>query len=106
MCGACGILQNGQDWTEGFGSREEAATLPPDRRLAERRRRMALINELLASTGVRLREQGRQLVLSGPTGATAVVTDLAHVWREADRLGRGEADPLRPGGAVGVGGAR
>lgn len=95
MCGACGILQNGHDWTEGFGS--GAGVLPPDQRLAERRRRMALVNELLAPAGVTLREQGRQLVLSGPTGKTAVVTDLAHVWREAGRLGRRPADPLACG---------
>lgn len=94
MCGACGILQNGQDWTEGFG--RSAPETAPHLRLADRRRRLALVNELLAPTGVSLREQGRQLILRGPTGATSVVTDLAHVWREADRLGRREADPLAP----------
>lgn len=92
MCGACGILQSGKDWTEGFGQSVPASA--PHLRLAERRARMALVNELLAPTGVTLREQGRQLILRGPTGATAVVTDLAHVWREADRLGRVKADPL------------
>lgn len=101
MCGACGILQNGKDWTEGFGqSATDAGTASaPHLRLAERRARMALVNDLLAPTGVTLREQGRQLILRGPTGATAVVTDLAHVWREADRLGRIKADPLADGGA-------
>lgn len=100
MCGACGILQNGKDWTEGFGQAESQVV--PHLRLAERRRRMALVNDLLAPTGVTLREQGRQLILRGPTGATAVVTDLAHVWREADRLGRGCADPLRADGKAGA----
>lgn len=97
MCGACGILQNGHDWTEGFGTGPRGDALPPHERLAERRRRLALVNELLAPTGVSLREQGRQLILRGPTGATAVVSDLAHLWRKADELGRGIADPLHPG---------
>lgn len=94
MCGACGILQNGHDWTEGFGVGARADELAPHLRLAERRRRLSLVNVLLVPTGVQLREQGRQMVLRGTTGRAAVVTDLAHVWREADRIGWTEADPL------------
>lgn len=92
MCGACGILRNESDWTEGFGS-TSAQSSGADR-LAERRRRIALVNELLSHSGLKLREQGRQLVLSSLTGKSTVVTSLSHVWREADRIGRQPPDPL------------
>lgn len=90
MCSACGILQNGADWIEGAAD----ADAPLHRRLAERRRRMALVNMLLEGSGVRLGEHGRQLVVRSATGQTRLVTDLAHVWRAADALGWREVDPL------------
>jgi hypothetical protein len=90
MCSACGILQHGFDWTEG--GVDPAA--PRHQRLAERRRRIDLVNLLLEGTGVRLDEQGRQLVVCGATGRTRLVADLAHVWTAADALGRRRADPL------------
>lgn len=90
MCSACGILQGGVEWIDGVTGDEEA----PHKRLAERRRRMALINMLLEESGVRLTEHGRQLVVRGPTGSTRLVTELAHVWRSADELGRRMVDPL------------
>ena len=63
-------------------------------RLAERQRRIALVNRLLARSGVRLSEQGRQLIVQSRTGRTKLVTDLAHVWAAADLLGRAGMDPL------------
>lgn len=90
MCSACGILQNGSDWIEGVAGEG----VPQHRRLAERRRRMALVNMLLDGSGVRLGEHGRQLVVRSATGSTRLVTDLAHVWRAADELGRRRVDPL------------
>jgi hypothetical protein len=66
----------------------------PDRRLAERRRRITLINMLLEGSGVKLTEHARQLIVRGPTGTTRLVTELAHVWRAADELGRQKVDPL------------
>lgn len=92
MCSACGILQGGVDWAEGVGSGDA----PPHDRLAERRRRLQLVNMLLEGSGVRLGEHGRQLVLRSATGATRLVTDLTHVWRAADEIGRRPADPLDP----------
>lgn len=93
MCAGCGILQNNQDWTEGFGLHNHSDR-PINERLAERRRRLALVNDLLKNSGLTLREQGSQLVLSSATGGSAVVSNLAHVWMEADRLGRRPVDPL------------
>jgi len=63
-------------------------------RLAERRRRMAIVNLLLQGSGVGLSQQGRQLIVRSATGSTRLVTDLAHVWRAADELGRQPIDPL------------
>jgi hypothetical protein len=90
MCSACGLLRGGAEWIEGVTDDEIAF----DRRLAERRRRMALINMMLEGSGVKLTEHGRQLIVRGPTGSTRLVTELAHVWRAADELGRRKVDPL------------
>ncbi len=96
MCSACGILRGGIDWIEGASDEQEA----PHQRFAARRRRMVLVNMLLEDSGVTLREHGRQLVVRGPTGATRLVTELAHVWRSADEVGRHKADPLDPAGGL------
>jgi len=96
MCSACGILRGGVDWIEGVIDDQQA----PHKRLAERRRRMVLVNMLLEDSGVRLGEHGRQLVVRGPTGATRLVTELAHVWRSADELGRRKVDPLDPSSSL------
>jgi hypothetical protein len=90
MCSACGLLRGGAEWIEGVIEGENAH----DRRLAERQRRIALINMMLEGTGVKLTEHGRQLIVRGPTGSTRLVTELAHVWRAADELGRLKVDPL------------
>jgi hypothetical protein len=96
MCGACGILGGGVDWIDSMIDDQQA----PHKKLAERRRRIALVNMLLEDAGVRLNEHGRQLVVRGPTGATRLVTELAHVWRSADELGRRKVDPLDPDGSL------
>lgn len=90
MCSACGILQGGRDWIDGPGGED----VPPHVRLGERRRRLRLINLMLAGTGVTLGEHGRRMVVRSATGTTRIVQDLAHVWRAADEIGRRPADPL------------
>jgi hypothetical protein len=87
MCGACGILGGGPDWLD----RADGAARP---RLAERQRRIELVNRLLAPSRARLSQQGRQLIVRGPTGQTKLVTDLAHVWAAADVVGPVGMDPL------------
>jgi hypothetical protein len=49
MCSACGLLRSGVEWIEGVTGDENF----PDRRLAERRRRITLINMLLEGSGVK-----------------------------------------------------
>lgn len=90
MCAGCGILQNGQDWTESFGTDISTS----HQRLAERRKRIALVNQLLAPCHLKLREQGRQLILSNATGKSVIIHSLPHVWREADKLSHIPANPL------------
>ncbi len=92
MCSACGLLRGGPEWIEGVTDDEAAS----DRRLAVRRRRIALINIILEGSGVKLAEHGRQLIVRSSTGSTRLVTELAHVWRAADELGRRKVDPLSP----------
>ncbi len=91
MCAGCGILQNSSDWTEGFGQDNDVAV---HEKLSARRKRLTVVNALLKDTGLTLREQGVQLVLSNWMGNSVVVTHLAQVWVEADKLGRKQPDPL------------
>jgi hypothetical protein len=90
MCGACGILAGGADWTDPVEGPLDAGRP----RLAERQRRIALVNVILAFSGVRLAGQGGQLIVRSPTGRTKIVTDLAHVWPAAEWLGHATIDPL------------
>ena len=94
MCGACGILGGGPDWVDRVDNPNGVGAAAGLTRLAERQRRIALVNRLLASSSVRLSEQGRQLIVQSRTGRTKLVTDLAHVWAAADLLGRTGMDPL------------
>ncbi|MCP2041489.1 hypothetical protein L1281_002089 [Neisseria sp. HSC-16F19] len=93
MCAGCGILQNNRDWTEGFGQHDNSR-LQAHERMAEKRRRIMLVNELLAPGGLKLSDRGGILILSGLTGKSVTVANLAHVWIEADRIGRVPPDPL------------
>jgi hypothetical protein len=86
MCGACGVLQGGPEWLECV-----ELNAP---RIAERQKRLGLVNKMLAASGVKVTESGGKLILRSMTGATRVVDDLAHVWRAVDEIGRRPADPL------------
>lgn len=86
MCGACGVLQGGPEWLECAG-----LSAP---RMAERQKRLKLVNRMLAASGTRVSESGGKLVLRNMTGATRIVDDLAHVWRAVDEIGRKPVDPL------------
>ena len=85
MCGACGLLSGGPEWIEQAGGRNP---------VAERQRRIALVNRLLAGSNVKLAAQGRQYVVRSATGRSLFVPDLTHVWAAADAIGRRRVDPL------------
>lgn len=85
MCSACGLLSGGPEWIEQVGGRNP---------VAERQRRIALVNRLLAGSNVKLAAQGRQYVMRSATGRSQFVSDLTHVWAAADAIGGRRVDPL------------
>ena len=94
MCGACGILGGGPDWLDRV---DNPSGVPHQAGLtlgAERQRRVALVNLLLRSRALGLREYGRRLIVASPTGRTEIVDDLRHVWMQADTMVDGGIDPL------------
>lgn len=86
MCGACGVLQGGPEWLDCVGF--------DGPRLAERHKRLRLVNRMLAESGVKISDSGGRLVLRSLTGATRVVDDIMHVWLAAAEIGRRPVDPL------------
>ncbi|MEZ5666095.1 MAG: hypothetical protein R3F55_01390 [Alphaproteobacteria bacterium] len=78
-------MSGGPEWIEQAGGRNP---------VAERQRRIALVNRLLADSGVKLSAQGRVYVVRSATGRSLFVPDLTHVWAAADKIGRGRVDPL------------
>lgn len=94
MCGACGVLAGGPDWTDRVGN---PGGIGHDERLtrgAERQHRVRLVNMMLKPGGARLIDCGSLMVLRGATGRTEVVDSLAHVWTAMDRVGPRSVDPL------------
>lgn len=87
MCGMCGLLQGAIHWSES-GSDPAGA----------RRRRLlqvALANRLLRLFRLRLDDfHGQSYVLSGPTGAVALVPDFGGVWPAAESLLGRPIDPF------------
>ena len=94
MCSACGILGGGPDWLDRVDNPSGVPHGTGLTRGAERQRRIALVNLLLRSASLRLREFGPRMVVASPTGRAEIADDLRHVWLQADRLGGGGIDPL------------
>ena len=94
MCGACGVLGGGAEWIDRAGNPDGVAAAPAVTRVAERQRRIALANLLLGARHIRLADLGNRLAVRGPTGRTAIVDSLMHVWAAADRMQRAPVDPL------------
>ncbi len=94
MCSACGILRAGPEWIDEIGNPAGTAGGTAPNPLAERQRRVALVNRLLTGSGVRLSEHGRKFILRSATGRTELVDDLGHIWPAADLLVGAKMDPL------------
>ena len=91
MCALCGVFVGEAHWTEAA---VEAADGGRTRR-HERLHRVALANRVLKQYGLKLDDwQGSAYLLAGQTGQTAIVSSVAAVWPEADRLRRQPIDPL------------
>ena len=85
MCGLCGSFTD-LSWSAvpTLAARPALGRA----RLAEAASRMA------AGSGVRVSAWGQGFRVTGPTGRTELVGDLAALWAAVDRLGRSPPDPL------------
>ena len=94
MCGLCGLLGGGAQWTDGAALRL-GADAPTRRR--ERLERAARLNRVLAHYALQASDwQGSAYLLSTRTGRTEVVEDLGQLWHAAERLLGRPLDPLDP----------
>ncbi len=66
-------------------------------RLRDRAERARLFGLVLARRGLSLQDwEGSSYILRDATGRTAVVSDLAQVWAEVERMTGAPIDPLDP----------
>jgi hypothetical protein len=98
MCSLCGVLGGNAHWADAV-ARDGVYTRATDSiaRRRERANRVRIANRILAHWRLKLSDwQGTSFVLSSPTGRTAIVTDLGHLWPAAEKLCGGPIDPLAP----------
>jgi hypothetical protein len=86
MCGLCGSFAHGH-WNDGVA---DAARTPT----AERMRRSAGANEVLALYGLTLREWAGRFTLTSRTGRASVIDGFGGLWPAAERLSGRLCDPL------------
>ena len=96
MCALCGVLGGAEHWTDAvakpgvFTRNTDGAS-----RRRERLNRVAAANRVLKHYRMTLADwQGNAFVLSGATGKTEIVDNLAHLWTAAERLLGRPCDPL------------
>jgi hypothetical protein len=93
MCALCGLLSAEDDWTARH-NRNADERAPEHRRLHARR--IQLLNDVLSFYHLHIADwQGKMLVTS-PTGGAELVSSLAEVWTQAERLSKRSIDPLDP----------
>ena len=92
MCGLCGIFQGGDHWTDGSNA------LSPDvqrTRRHDRLHRAAISNKVLKFYGLKLADwHGSSYVLSGPTGQSQIIDNIAALWSAAELMRKRSLDPL------------
>lgn len=98
MCGLCGVLGGHGHWSDSASAPEAFAGRPePHTRRRERQARTRLLNQILSRHGLTVSDWGgNAYVLRGPTGRSAIVTNLTELWRAADGFSRQPVDPLDP----------
>jgi hypothetical protein len=87
MCSLCGAMGVGRDWADEASATSGTPTL-------ERQHRLTLANEVLAASGLSVRQWGGRYVVAGRTGRSGLVDNLSSLWPLADRLGTAPLDPL------------
>lgn len=96
MCGICGSSGGDFHWSSSLA----LADAEPHEFRRQRRYRISVLNKLLGPLGVRVEDfQNRSLLVSGATGATEIVEDLAQLWIAVDLISKPEQlDPLNDKG--------
>ena len=89
MCASCGFPAAPGHWTE-------AGAATPHDRLRARFRRAAVLNRVLAGSGIGVHDDGQVpgIQVSAPGGGGVIVPDLAALWAEVARLRGRPFDPL------------
>ena len=84
MCALCGVLRN-EHWADAGGGRRTTVI------------RAALLERVVAHSGLGVREWAGQYVVTDGKGRSEVAEDLAGLWTVAERLAGRPLDPLEPG---------
>jgi hypothetical protein len=98
MCSFCAMMTGGGvHWSEA-GSDAAQSDAPAGRdRLLERRRRVTLVNRVLAHHGCKLADwNNNSYILKSQRGRTEIVDSLPQVWALAEKISKKPADPLDP----------
>lgn len=96
MCGLCGALGNSQFWTDAAGHADFQRNGSTLTRRQEREQLVGLVNRVLHSKGLALRDWGgNSYVIEGPRGKLDNVYNIGGIWAAIDRLTPDdEIDPL------------
>ena len=84
MCALCGVLRN-EHWADAGGGRRTTVI------------RTALLERVLAHSGLGVREWAGQYVVTDGKGRSEVAEDLTGLWAAAERLAGRPLDPLATG---------
>jgi len=94
MCALCGVLGVEHHWSATV---QGSASADAPRRRAERARRIAVANAVLAPARLKLAEfRGTAYILRSPTGRSAVIDNLSELWPAAQAMTARSLDPLDP----------
>lgn len=94
MCALCGVLGVEHHWSATV---QGAASADAPRRRAERGRRIAAVNAVLAPARLKLAEfRGTAYILRSPTGRSTVIDNLSELWPAAQAMTGRSLDPLDP----------
>ena len=83
MCALCGVLRN-EHWADAGAGRRARVI------------RAALLERVLAPSGIGVREWAGQYVVADGKGRAEVADDLAGLWAAVERLAGKPLDPLDP----------
>jgi hypothetical protein len=99
MCEVCAIFGAGEHWSDFARQRDTRFPFADILHYrAERKRRIAMLNTLLAPLGVRCEDwDGEALALSDARGRTRIAPTLGDVWPVAEGLSGFRIDPLADG---------